>query len=178
LVLFAIGLFHQCFYRGDILTVFSFFFFPLLLFYRVPDRWVGIVAALLQLGLPRLIIQLSGGGSMESSPENDLHYCNTVKSGAFSEIAWLNSWDGFWQKMEFQFGFFSRGYQSFGWFLLGLLVGRLRLFEFAEAYRPVWRKLLRYGLFTFLGLIAAAAITFGLFGKQIPESLASFLGIS
>jgi len=178
LVLFAIGLFHQCFYRGDILTVFAMLGFPLLLFYRVPDRWVGIIAALLLLGLPRLIIQLSGGGMMESSPENDLHYWNTVKTGTFSEIAWLNSWDGFWQKMEFQFGLFSRGYQSFGWFLFGLLAGRLRLFEFAEAYRPVWRKLLRYGLFTFLGLIAAAAVTFGLFGKQIPESLASFLGIS
>ncbi|MFM9949512.1 MAG: DUF418 domain-containing protein [Saprospiraceae bacterium] len=179
LVLFAIGLFHQCFYRGDILTVFAILGFPLLLFYRVPDRWVGVVAALLLLGVPRLAIQLSGGGgSMESSPESDLHYWNTVKSGAFSEIAWLNSWDGFWQKMEFQFGFFSRGYQSFGWFLLGLLAGRLRLFEFAEAYRPVWRKLLRYGLFTFLGLIAAAAVTFGVFGKQIPESLANFLGIS
>jgi len=130
------------------------------------------------LGVPRLAIQLSGGGSMESSPENDLHYWNAVKSGAFSEIVWLNSWDGFWQKMEFQFGFFSRGYQSFGWFLLGLLAGRLRLFELAEAYRPLWRKLLRYGLFIFLGLIAVAALIFGVFGKKIPESVSNFLGIS
>lgn len=177
-VLFAIGLFHQCFYRGDILTVFALLGFPLLLFYRVPDRWVGALAILLLLGIPRLAIQLSGVSGMEQSADSVLHYWNTVKSGTFSEIAWLNSWDGFWEKMEFQFGFFSRGYQSFGWFLLGMLAGRHRLFELAEAYRPFWRKLLRYGLFTFLGLIAAGALIFGVFGKQIPEPIANFFGVS
>ncbi|NUO01908.1 MAG: DUF418 domain-containing protein [Saprospiraceae bacterium] len=175
-VLFAIGLLHQCFYRGDILTVFALLGFPLLLFYRVSDRWIGALAVLLLLGVPRLIIQLSGISGMDLAPESIQHYWDTVKFGTFSEIAWLNSWDGFREKMEFQFGFFSRGYQSFGWFLLGLLAGRWRLFEMAESYRLLWRKLWRYGLFTFLGLIAVAALVFGVFGKQIPENWTNFIG--
>ncbi len=177
-VLFAIGLFHQCFYRGDILTVFALLGFPLLLFYRVSDRWVVALATTMLLGIPRIILQFTGLTDMNIEPDSILYYWNTVKSGAFSEIAWLNTWEGFWQKMEFQFGFYSRGYQSFGWFLLGLLCGRWRLFELAEAYRALWRKLLRYGLFSFLGLVAVSALTFGVFGKQIPENWTNFLGAS
>lgn len=177
-ILFVIGLAHQCFYRGDILTVFAMLGFPLLLFYRVADKWIIAIAALLLLGLPRLLLQVFQVSGMEFTDAANLHYWNTVKSGAFTDIAWLNTWNGFWMKMEFQFGVGSRGYQSFGWFLMGLLAGRLRFFEFAEAWRKLWRKLLFYGLAGFFGMIIVSVITFGLLGEYLPQGLADFLGMS
>jgi len=42
--------------------------------------------------------------------------------------------------MEFQFGVFSRGYQTFGLFLLGLWAGRRRILEHVEPHLRRFRK--------------------------------------
>ena len=46
LILFAIGWLHGLLYSGDILTVYAALGIPLILFYRVRDRWLLIVAEL------------------------------------------------------------------------------------------------------------------------------------
>ena len=54
LILFAIGWLHGLAYSGDILTVYAALGIPLILFYRVPDRWLLVLAVLLLVGVPRI----------------------------------------------------------------------------------------------------------------------------
>ena len=54
LILFAIGWLHGLLYSGDILTVYAALGIPLILFYRVRDRWLLILALLLLIGVPRI----------------------------------------------------------------------------------------------------------------------------
>jgi uncharacterized protein len=53
-ILFAIGWLHGLAYSGDILTVFAALGIPLIFFYRVPDRWLLVLALLLLVGVPRI----------------------------------------------------------------------------------------------------------------------------
>ena len=52
-----------------------------------------------------------------------------LAGGDVSAIVRLHATTGFRSKWDFQFGFFGRGFQTFGLFLLGLWAGRHRVFE-------------------------------------------------
>ena len=58
-----------------------------------------------------------------------------------SSIARLHATTGFLSKWDFQFGFFGRGFQTFGLFLLGLWAGRHRVFEDPETHKALFRSL-------------------------------------
>ena len=61
LILFAIGWLHGLAYSGDILTVYAALGIPLILFYRVRDRWLIVLAVLLLVGAPRVAQRLIDG---------------------------------------------------------------------------------------------------------------------
>ena len=63
LVLFAIGWLHGFAYSGDILTVYAALGIPLILFYRVRDRWLLVLAVLLLVGVPRIAQRVVQGPS-------------------------------------------------------------------------------------------------------------------
>jgi uncharacterized protein len=144
LILFAIGWLHSLAYTGDILTVYAALGIPLLLFYRVRDRWLIVFALLLLLGVPRIAQRLAGGPatpaelqSLQSrmSAEAEEHWRATAE-GDVAAIVRFNATAGFRGKWEFQLGPMGRGYQTFGLFLLGLWAGRRRIFEDVETHRP------------------------------------------
>ncbi len=186
LILFAIGFLHHMFYRGDILTIYALLGLPLILFHKVPDKWAFLVVALLFIGVPRIIIQITGyepfhaflpdWQSQEESPAV-VAYWNALKSGSWAEIASLNATEGMGMKMGFQFGQMSRAYQTFAWFLLGMLAGRWRYFENPDAHKPFTRKVFRWSIIGFFSLLAIAATTFGVFGKYIPAALQMPIGM-
>ena len=141
ILLMGIGLVHHYFYRGDILTIYALVGIFLIPFYKVQTKIILVLIGLLFLGLFRFIVfAITGDGMvfldevfMPESPAS-LAYYELLQNGSFTEVGWSNSTEGQLMKMEFQFGTFSRGYLTFGFFLLGLLVGRYGILHRYKEY--------------------------------------------
>ena len=149
-LLFFIGMVHNLFFRGDILTVYALLGLLLIPFYRAPS-WVLVTAAVgIISGLPRYLVlwaklrwssPMSAGERVLFETANTEYY-QVAKSGGLLDIFALNIWEGWLGKMAFQFDIFGRGYLTFAMFLIGLWLGRKGFFEqFAQ------RKKVLYGIF-------------------------------
>lgn len=158
-ILFAIGCLHSLAYSGDILTVYAALGIPLIFFYRTPDRWLLVLAILLLVGVPRIAQRAIEGPTTRAELQSlqdrmtadAKDHWRAVAEGNVPAIVRLHATTGFRSKWDFQFGFFGRGYQTFGLFLLGLWAGRRRMFEDVEAYRPLFRRIWRWsGVLTLL----------------------------
>jgi uncharacterized protein len=152
LILFAIGWLHGLAYSGDILTVYAALGIPLILFYRVRDRWLLVLAVLLLVGVPRIaqrvVQQRMTPAELQSlqsrmNAEAEEHW-RALAEGNVPAIVRSNATTGFRAKWEFQFGPIGRGYQTFGLFLLGLWAGRRRVFEEVETHRRLFVRLWRW----------------------------------
>lgn len=53
-ILFAFGWLHGLFYRGDILTIYAMLGVPLILFYKVPNKWLWVFIVILMAGTPQI----------------------------------------------------------------------------------------------------------------------------
>jgi uncharacterized protein len=152
LILFAFGWLHGLAYSGDILTVYAVLGIPLILFYQVRDRWLLVLALVLLVGMPRAAQRVIAGPS--TAVERDslqarmnaeaAEHWRAVAGGDVSSIARLHATTGFLSKWDFQFGFFGRGFQTFGLFLLGLWAGRHRVFEDPETHKALFRTIWRW----------------------------------
>jgi uncharacterized protein len=167
-ILLAIGWIHQCFYRGDILTIYAMVGLPLILFYKAKDMWLIVFAAVLMMGTPRILQQISNPAfdvqkSFEEMGEGETVYWEKVTKGSWWDVAIANSTQGFRNKLEFQFGFVGRGYQTFALFLLGLYAGRNRLFENLEDKKRLYRRFLLRGLLALVLLIVIGVLIFLVF---------------
>jgi len=167
LILFAIGWLHGLAYSGDILTVYAALGIPLILFYRVPDRWLVVLAVLLLAGAPRISERLVQGPATPAELQSLQARMNTqaeehwraVAAGDVPAIVRLHATTAFRAKWEFQFGFMGRGYQTFGLFLLGLWAGRHRVFEDVETHRRLFLRVWRWaGALTLLIPLTAGAL--------------------
>jgi uncharacterized protein len=148
LILFAIGWLHGLAYSGDILTVYAALGLPLILFYRVRERWLILLAILLLVGVPRVVQRVIAGPATPAelqsfqsrlNSEAEAHW-RAVTEGDVPATVRFHATTGFRAKWEFQFGFFGRGFQTFGLFLLGLVAGRHRLLEDVETHRRFFRR--------------------------------------
>ena len=166
-ILFAFGWLHGLAYSGDILTVYAALGIPLILFYDVRDRWLLVLALLLLIGTPRAVQRVIAGPTTAVEREALQTRMNTeaaehwraVSGDDASTIARIHATTGFRSKWDFQFGFFGRGYQTFGLFLLGLWAGRRRIFEDVETHAPLFRRIWRWsGAITLLIPVAGAAL--------------------
>jgi uncharacterized protein len=160
IVLFIIGLVHHLHYRGDILTIYAVLGFGLLLCYKLPDKFLLTLALLLVFDAPAIIQRtvdvLSASDTANpflSSDERALEiYYNTLKSGSYPNILRANFYE-FMPKFDFQI-LSGRLYITMGLFLLGLYAGRKNVFE----NFPLFKKLIRYGLWALLGCVVFAAL--------------------
>jgi uncharacterized protein len=186
LVLFAIGWLHGLAYNGDILTVYASLGIPLVLFYRVPDRWILAVALVLLVGVPRVAVRAVQGPAsaaerqalQERMDAQAEEHWTALVDGDLPAIVRFHATAGFRARWEFQYGFMGRGYQTFGLFLLGLWTGRHRLFADLEARRSFLVRLWRWtgALTLILPVIAGVAIAAGRpdGGPQPPGTLPDF----
>ncbi|MEM6766603.1 MAG: DUF418 domain-containing protein [Bacteroidota bacterium] len=53
-LLFGFGWLHGLFYRGDILSIYAMLGVPLILFYKVPNRWLWVCIVILMAGVPKI----------------------------------------------------------------------------------------------------------------------------
>ncbi len=152
LVLFAIGWLHGLAYSGDILTVYAALGIPLVLFYRVRDRWLLLLALPLLVGVPRIAQRLvqdpatpaelqSRQGRMDAQAEERWR---ALAGGDVPAVVRLHATTGFQAKWEFQLGPMGRGYQTFGLFLLGLWAGRRGVLEDVLSHRSLFARLWRW----------------------------------
>ena len=174
LILLAIGYAHSLFYRGDILTIYALLGILLIPFYKLNNTWVLGICALLFLGVGRaFIFMLFGGNNLftegEFLPDSPviINYYNTLMNGTLYEVFRSNAWDGHIMKMDFQLGIFSRGYLTFGFFLLGLFVGRIQFFRNYLTHGTEIKRLLYGSLGLFVLSILIAVFFFAQLGPNV-----------
>ncbi|GMN05265.1 DUF418 domain-containing protein [Croceitalea sp. MTPC5] len=186
ILLFAIGFIHSMFYRGDILTLYAFLGVFLIPFHKINSKWILGLAAILFLGLGRFIVFYftNGEGLLmkeELTPESPMiaAYFDVLRHGSITEVFASNAIEGNLSKFEFQFGIFSRGYLTFGFFLLGLYIGRMEFFKnhFTE---KKFIKHLWIGALILLGISVVAMIaTFAAMGPNVQfKSWTAMLGLT
>ena len=168
LILFIIGFFHALFYRGDILTLYAMIGVPLVLCINASNNSLLIMAIVFIVGIPKMLVLflIESNGlalSMEDITAGEGPYFEAVIGNSWTELAKMNASYGFRSKLIFQFvQAFGRGYLTFGYFLLGMYLGRTRILEAIDTHRKTIRRWMLYGLgligFTILCGLATAAI--------------------
>lgn len=166
-LLLIIGYIHQLFYKGDILTIYALLAPLLIPFYRVSNKWILLVSGLFLISIPRFIAFVILGNEsvfgfpniMDGNSPTNLAYITTLKEGSITEVFITNGTQGMLQKMDFQISIFARFYMTFGYFLIGLWLGKIALFQTMTEKRPLLRKWLkRASIFFFIALALTAGI--------------------
>jgi len=169
-VLFIIGYAHHLFYRGDILTIYALLGVLIIPFYKLDNKWVLIISIMIFAGFFRFIIYaLFGSDSLFSdanlSPDNPAAatYFQTLKDGSILDVFKSNATEGQLMKMDFQLGIFGRGYLTFGFFLLGLLAGKIGIFNNLASFKKQLRRFLIrlcIGLVSIIAIVAVIVVLF------------------
>lgn len=144
LILLGIGVFHNFFYSGDILVVYVLFGFLLIPFHNVSNKIVLAVAAVLFLGGGRFLSYgIFGNESiLAMNIENfDEKYIAALTNGTILEV-WRMNFLSMIGKFNFQLGVVGRGYLTFAFFLLGMWIGRTRLFENLQTNALLLKKII------------------------------------
>lgn len=161
LVMGMIGLIHHAFWRGDILSIYAPLGLLLLLTRKWSDRWVLIIGILFAFNIPHKLIELVHllqpvGNAPKVLPSNQ--YDQDAK--AFYAIVKGNSWVNIWvdnlknveTKFDFQFNS-GRIYITFGFFLLGMYLGRLNWLNNINDSLPRFKAMMKKGLWVCLALL-------------------------
>ncbi|GAA4279430.1 DUF418 domain-containing protein [Aquimarina mytili] len=170
-LLFVIGYTHHLFYKGDILTIYALLAPFLIPFYKVNNKWILLTAGLFLLSIPRFIsysilgTESAFGFSSFTDFNSELNtsYIQTLKEGSLNQVFAKNAGQGMLQKMDFQIGFFARFYLTFGYFLIGLWLGKIGLFQNVKERVPLVKKWLKRASIAF-GI--ALLVTAGFFAMS------------
>jgi uncharacterized protein len=184
-ILLAIGLLHQTFWMGDILSIYAVIGFALLPIRKMSDKALLITGILLVLNVPGKIWeafnfffihykQPDDGGKLA----ND--YLNMILHGNIYDVVAVN-WRGLENKFFFQV-FSGRLLITLGFFVLGMYSGRRKWFQNAATSKPVFKKICRLTGFIILGTVLIALILVALnallkLNWQQNEGVGYFFGI-
>jgi uncharacterized protein len=165
-ILFIIGFIHHIHWKGDILGIYAFLGFFMILFRNVSDKilWIGILFFI--LNIPILVRDVIKNNQPKEKPKTEkeqkveqekyeketLKSYNVLKKGSYSEVIVQNFKD-FKYKADFQFDS-GRIYITLGFFLLGLWVGKRRLFENYDQNKSFFKKIMWWCLTTNIFIIA------------------------
>lgn len=176
-ILFVIGLIGNCFYTGDILSIYAVFGVVMVCLFRFKNGVLMVIVCLLLLGLPRILT--TGYNRIVKTEQVDppvraaapRRGATPVEKPSFFKSAENNLTRGLTGKLNYQFGLYGRGYITLALFIAGLVVGRLRFFENVHT-----RK--RRNVTLLAGFVLAAfAVNFmlGLIGEP-PSTRALLMG--
>lgn len=160
LLLGAMGYVHALLYIGDILAVMAVLGLPLVLLYRVADRWLVLIAAFLLIQVPSVGQIIAALISPEVPPAQPHHWgiypqlYKIFMDGSFAHLIETNLVFGQMARVYF-FLESGRGLQMAGLFILGLLIGRHQAYLPTPANRRLWGQVFRLsvaGIFIFYPL--------------------------
>jgi uncharacterized protein len=165
-ILFIIGIIGNCFYTGDILSIYAVFGVLMVFLYKCKN-WVLIaIITLLLIGLPRILTtsynqmvkveQTTNSGSAQTSenrPAVRPQASNTEKP-SFLNSAKNNLTRGLEGKLNYQFGLF----------ILGLIIGRMRFFEQVEIQK-------KRNFILFAGFVLAVIVVNWIVGLFPPQDI-------
>ena len=181
-LLFIIGYIHQLFYRGDILTVYAILAPFLLPFYKIPTKWILLTAGFIFLGIPRFISFFIFGGEsvtgihpmMDTNNEQILAYFDTIQNGSLLEVFKANATYGMLTKIDFQMSIFGRFYYTFGYFLIGLWLGRTGVFKDIASHAKTIKNIMLWAVAGFLISIVFTFATFATIAQPIDNTSLHF----
>ncbi len=184
-ILLIIGFIHHMFYRGDILTIYAFLAILLVPFFKVSNKWAYGVIALIFLGLVRVGVFYTIGSEpllsdMNMDPSDPLlmEYWNLLNDGSLGEVMVANASDGMLMKTDFQIGVFYRGYLTFAFFLIGMLVGKSRYFEQFRDRIKFTKEVLYISIGVFLAFFLLTGFLFQSMGPNVSfDSLLSIAAL-
>lgn len=166
-LLFVIGYGHHLFYGGDILMMYALLAPFIIPFYKLHNKWLLMVAGIMFIGLPSLItLAFVGAGYLFgmpffddfASPINQEIY-NAFQSGTLCDVFRVNALYG--MKMQFSFQLISgRLYNTYGYFLLGLFLGKIGLFRNVDLYIASIKKSIKWSLISFPVIIGIGILVF------------------
>lgn len=186
ILLLVIGYLHSLFYAGDILTIYAMLGILLIPFYKIGTKWIVALAALLFLGLGRYVFFTVNGGDpifglMDYTPDSPslMEYYNTLKNGSLLDVFSTNGYASHLNKFDFQFGVFGRGYLTFGFFLLGMIIGRIGFFKTYEDNKKFVKRTLIWSIVLYFVSIGLMAVTFGSLGENVTfDNWVAMVGLS
>jgi len=182
-LLFVFGYIHQLFYRGDILTIYAVLVPFLIPFYRISTKWIFICVGLIFLGIPKFLAFLIFGSEsitgihamMETNHELITLYLDTIQNGSILEVFKANAGYGMLTKIDFQLSFFGRFYYTFGYFLIGLWLGRIGLFKDLLSFAKSIKNIMLWSIVGLLVSIALMVTTFAMSPQPIDNSSWQFV---
>ena len=176
LLLLVIGYAHHLFYRGDILTIYAVLAPFLIPFHRLPKAWVLGVAGICILSLPRFItFFVHCSGPFFGLPEGfqtplETAYFEAISTGTIQEVFTQNGEYGMKTKMNFQLMVFGRFYYTFGYFLIGLWLGQIKLFHNTVEKLKTVKKTMFWMIGGFVVTGAATGLIFSMAPQPVDFS--------
>jgi uncharacterized protein len=167
LILGVIGLIHHVLWRGDILSIYVPLGFILIFGRNLSNKALLVIGLIFILNIPNKIydavmalMSINNSSAYEAlmKAEGEAYY-KVVKDGTFLELLKYN-WDVLYNKFEYQVTS-GRLVITFGFFLLGMYVCRMRWFERLDEMKPVIKKIWKRVSFILIG-IAVVAIVVGI----------------
>ncbi|MCR4859389.1 MAG: DUF418 domain-containing protein [Bacteroidales bacterium] len=154
-LLFLFGNFNAAFFTGEVLVLYSLVGFILPLVCRLKDRTLLIIACILLL--QPLALWFTLRASLDPSfvtpsiPSRELWAAagRVQNGGTFLETVRVNLWEGQLASLAWAWDN-ARVFQTAALFILGLLIGRRRLF--LEENHRVWLRVLAWALIAFFPL--------------------------
>lgn len=172
-VLGLLGLIHHALWRGDILTIYVPLGFLLIVARNLSNRVILCLGIALVLNLPTRLVELVPmvmhvpspfvDGGTQMGPQA---YYEFVKNTPFPAMVASNLFS-FPDKWHYQI-YSGRLLITFGFFLLGMFVGRMRWFEQFDASRPRFRSVFYRAVMVLLITLGVAAVLH--FGLKPPDS--------
>lgn len=162
-ILGIIGILHHIFWRADILSIYVPLGFLLLFFRNLSNKTLLIVGSLLVLNIPTkcaelvsIIVRDQLQLIQEDHKTAGAAYYQVIANGNFSQMLQHNI-HAVAEKFAYQVNS-GRGFITFGFFLLGMLAGRMQWFINIEQNQPLFKKVLKKSSWVLLAALLCGVV--------------------
>ena len=155
LFLFILGLFVHSFYNVEILSIYALFGMILYFLRNFSNFSLLLISIFFLIGGPRIVQTFNHNSFIEENVEIFNNY--NSNQAHITDPSILNSVINNYEqrlngKINYQFGMFGRGYLTLSIFILGFIIGRLKIFENLGSYKKEYFKLFIYSILSFIFL--------------------------
>ncbi|WP_202802609.1 DUF418 domain-containing protein [Galbibacter marinus] len=189
ILLLVMGLLVHSFFNLEIISIYAVFGILMLPLFRAKNWILLSIVVFLLLGGPRIIRAVEHNSSVGIEQLDKPEFANNdqrtrtvlehLANPSFMNSVIHNYEERLPGKLNYQFGYFGRGYITFALFIIGLIVGRIRFFE-------KFNELKKRSFYLFIGFVTATvlvicaqsmlpppdvSILFGSNSQNIPSSL-------